>query len=35
MALQSITLQTGATLEGRVLARNGAVSLDSNPVTAP
>ncbi len=35
MALQSITLQTGATLEGRALARNGAVSLDSNPVTAP
>ena len=35
MALQSITLQTSATLEGRVLARNGAVSLDSNPVTAP
>ena len=35
MALQSVTLQTGATLEGRALARNGAVSLDSNPVTAP
>jgi hypothetical protein len=35
MALQSITLQTGATLQGRALARNGAVTLDSNPVTAP
>jgi hypothetical protein len=35
MALQSVTLQTGATLQGRALARNGAVTLDSNPVTAP
>lgn len=35
LALQSITLQTGATLHGRALARNGAVTLDSNPVTAP
>lgn len=35
MALQSITLQTGATLQGRALARNGAVTLDSNSVTAP
>jgi hypothetical protein len=35
MALQSITLQTGATLQGRALARNGAVTLDSNPVTTP
>jgi hypothetical protein len=35
MALQSITLQTGATLTGRALARNGAVTLDSNIVTAP
>ena len=35
LALQSITLDTGATLVGRALARNGAVSLDSNPVTAP
>jgi hypothetical protein len=35
MALQSITLQTGATLQGRALARNGAVTLDSNIVTAP
>jgi len=35
MSLQSITLDTGATLTGRALARNGAVTLDSNPVTAP
>jgi hypothetical protein len=35
MALQSITLDTGATLTGRALARNGAVALDSNVVTAP
>jgi hypothetical protein len=30
MALQSITLDTGATLHGRALARNGAVTLDSS-----
>jgi hypothetical protein len=35
MALQSITLDTGATLNGRALARNAAVALDSNPITAP
>ena len=35
MSLQSITLETGATLVGRTLARNGAVTLDSNVVTAP
>lgn len=35
MALQSITLKTGATLQGRAFARNGAVTLDSNPVNAP
>jgi hypothetical protein len=35
MALQSITLDTGATLNGRALARNAAVALDSNPVNAP
>jgi hypothetical protein len=35
MADQSITLTTGATLEGRALARIGAVSLDSNAVTLP
>jgi hypothetical protein len=35
MALASITLTTGATLDGRALARTGAVSLDSNPVNVP
>jgi hypothetical protein len=35
MALQSITLDTGATLHGRALARNGAVTLDSNTVDDP
>jgi hypothetical protein len=36
MSLQSITLDTGATLTGRALARNGGVTLDSHhygPVT--
>jgi hypothetical protein len=34
MALTSITLVTGATVEGRALARNGAVTLDTNVFTA-
>jgi hypothetical protein len=32
LALTSITLTTGAVLQGRALARNGAVTLDSNNV---
>ena len=35
MALQSITLDTGATLHGRALARNAAVTMDSNTVDDP
>ena len=35
MALQSVTLDTGATLTGRALARNGAVTMDSNSITVP
>src|SRR3954468_10495890 len=35
LADQSIALQTGATLEGRALARIGAVTMDSNTVTLP
>ena len=35
MALASVTLTTGATLDGRALASTGAVSLDSNPVNVP
>ncbi|MGR0160886.1 ice-binding family protein [Paenarthrobacter nitroguajacolicus] len=35
LALTSITAQTNAVVEGRLLARNGQVSLDTNVVTAP
>lgn len=35
LALQAITLDTGASLQGRALARNAAVTFDSNTVTAP
>lgn len=35
LALSSITVTTGATLQGRALARNGAVTLDTNAITVP
>ncbi|MEV6650031.1 ice-binding family protein, partial [Streptomyces sp. NPDC051219] len=35
MALTSITVVNGADIEGRVLARNGAVTLDTNVITRP
>lgn len=35
MALTSITAVTGADFEGRALARNGSVTLDTNTFTAP
>ena len=34
MALSSIALKTGATLQGRALARNGAVTLDTNVISS-
>jgi hypothetical protein len=35
LALTSITATTGATIAGRLLARNGAVTLDTNTITTP
>jgi hypothetical protein len=35
LALTSITVNTGATVDGRLLARNGQVSFDSNLVVVP
>ncbi|WP_431031191.1 ice-binding family protein [Plantibacter sp. RU18] len=35
MADQSITAVTGATVEGRLLAKNAAVTLDNNTITTP
>ncbi|WP_326560780.1 ice-binding family protein [Micromonospora sp. NBC_01796] len=35
LAVASITVTTGVTIEGRALARNAAVTLDSNTITAP
>ena len=35
LAQASITVDTGATLNGRALARTGSVTLDSNPVNVP
>lgn len=35
LALTSASVQTGTTVSGRVLARNGQVSLDSNEITRP
>jgi prepilin-type N-terminal cleavage/methylation domain-containing protein len=35
LALNSISVSTGATVDGRVLAQRGAVSLDTNTITTP
>lgn len=35
LALDAITLQNGAQLDGRAFARNGAITLDANVVTKP
>ena len=35
LALTSVTANTGAVVDGRLLARNGAVTLDTNTITRP
>ena len=35
MALASITVTTGVTVDGRTLARTAAVTLDTNTITSP
>jgi hypothetical protein len=35
LAFTSVTVTTGVTIDGRVLARNGAVTLDSDSITVP
>jgi hypothetical protein len=35
LALTSITVTTGTTINGRALARNGAITLDTNTITLP
>ena len=35
IALSSVTVNTGASINGRVLARNGAVTLDTSPINKP
>ena len=35
MALTSAAVQTGATVQGRILARNGGVTLDNNTISVP
>lgn len=35
LALNSISVANGATIEGRLLARNGSVTLDTDTITAP